>query len=346
MSSKPQRIAIIKMGAIGDVVNSLPFLSRLRAGHPEAQITWVIAPLAHSLVQGHVAVDEFLVLDLRRWSSFPRYLRELRSRRFDLVSDLQRLAKSGLISRLTGAPRRLGFDKHRAKELSWLFSTETIPPRARPGVTVAQYLEFAEHLGLPAGEPRWDLPLEPFVDPVGDGGGAPCSGPRIVVNAGASKAANRWETARWADLCAQLVREFDARVELTGGPEDVKVSAEVQHLAGVPLRSWAGKLSLKRTAGLLAAADVFVGCDTGPLHMAVAVGTPVVALFGAADWTRTGPFLQPDSVVCRPAPCSPCRKRECFVAGHPCMTGIEPGDVLEAVRSHMAGESLAVRAGG
>src|SRR5439155_13620108 len=105
-----ERIAVVKLGAIGDVVNSLPFVNRLRAGYPGARITWIIAPLAHRLVEGHRAVDEFLVVDVEHPANWLGIVRELRARRFDLAIDLQRILKSALLTRATGARHRLGFD--------------------------------------------------------------------------------------------------------------------------------------------------------------------------------------------------------------------------------------------
>ena len=127
MTSPPTSIALVKLGAIGDVVNSLPLVCRLRAGLPEARLTWIIAPLAHGLVEGHDAVDEFLVVDVKDRAQWRPTLRRLREARFDLVIDLQRILKSGVITRATGAPRRLGFDRARTKELSWLFTSERMP---------------------------------------------------------------------------------------------------------------------------------------------------------------------------------------------------------------------------
>src|SRR3954463_15077209 len=105
-----ENIAVVKLGAIGDAVNSLPLVNRLRDGLPRARISWIIGPTAHALLEGHRAVDEFLVLDSRDWSSWPSFVRELRRRRFDLVIDLQRILKSGVIARASGASLRLGFD--------------------------------------------------------------------------------------------------------------------------------------------------------------------------------------------------------------------------------------------
>lgn len=326
----PERVAIVRLGAIGDVVNCLPFVCRLRDGWPRARITWVIAGKAHALVAGHRAVDEFLVVDVERVSTWAHTVRELRARRFDLAIDLQRILKSGAIARATGAPRRLGFDRARCKEASHLFANEHIAPNPAPGVTVAQYLEFADHLGLPAQSPRWDLPDEP-VEP-------PAAGERrAVVHVGATKPANRWSAERWGALVARLTRELGLTVHLTGAPGERATIDAVKRAAGVEVRDRAGELSLKRTAGLLRSAAVFVGGDTGPLHMAVAVGTPVVAVFGAADPRRTGPFGAPESVVTNPVPCAPCRRRECNVPGHPCLEGLAVEPVFARVARVLRG---------
>ncbi len=332
MRAPAENIGLVKLGAIGDVVNSLPLVNRMRDGYPGARITWVIGPLAHALVAGHPAVDEFLVFHADRPGTWPGFVRALRARRFDLVLDLQRLFKSGLIARLSGAPLRVGFDRARCKEHSHLFTNRHLAPNAAPGVTVSQYLEFADLLELPAREPRFDLPIAP-VDPARPGE------LRIVLNVGASKPANRWPIDRWAAVCQSLVSEFQATIHLTGGQQDKLDIGLVRAATGLSpeqLVDRAGTLSLAESAGLIRSAALFIGGDTGPLHIAVAVGTPVVALFGAADPRRTGPFLHPESVVQNPVPCSPCRRRECNVAGHPCMSGLEVAVVLDRVRHELA----------
>jgi ADP-heptose:LPS heptosyltransferase len=330
MERSISRITLVKLGAIGDAVNSLPLVNRLRDGFPEARIQWVIGPLAHGLIGGHSAVDDFLVLDSKRLGAWPAAVRELRASQPELVIDLQRILKSGLLTRLSGAPRRLGFDRERCKESSWLFTNERIAPNAAPGVTVAQYLEFADHLGLPQSESRWNLPLTPWAE-TGD-----AAQPLVVLNLGASKEANHWYPDAWAELAGALVHDLDARVVLSGGPQDRATADAVTQLSKVPLEDRVGTLSLKQSAGLFEVADLFIGGDTGPLHMAVAVGTPVVALFGAADPRRTGPFGMPDAVVTHPTDCQPCRKRTCFVAGHPCMRELTAAAVMERVRTSLA----------
>jgi ADP-heptose:LPS heptosyltransferase len=325
----PERIGLVRLGAIGDAVNVLPLVCRLRDGWPAARITWVIGPKAHAAVRGHRAVDEFLVCDVARPGNWPGIARELRARRFELTLDLQRILKSGILTRVSGAPRRVGFDRARCKEWSQLFATEHIAANAAPGVTVAQYLEFADHLGLPPSPLRWDLPRVPYA------GGA-SGAPRAVVHVGATKSANRWAPERWAELVTRLVREGGLSVHLTGGPAERAAVDLVKRLAPVALVDECARLSLQETAGLIESARVFVGGDSGPLHMAVAVGTPVVALYGAADPARTGPHGGARWVVSNPVPCSPCRRRTCNVPGHPCMNGLEVERVLERVRERLA----------
>ena len=329
-----QNIAVVKLGAIGDAVNALPFVNRLRAGYPSARITWIIGPLAHSLLAGHPAVDEFVVFDSHRPAAWPGLLRELRRRKIDLVIDLQRILKSGVIALATGSRARLGFDRARCKELNALFSNLAIAPNPRPGVTLEQYLEFADALELPAAPVRWSVPFEPFAP-------ARSGETRVVVNVGASKPANRWYPERWAELCDRLAHELELAVHLTGGAEDRPVADEVLARSRGPIVNHVGRLSLKQTAGLIRSARLFIGCDTGPLHIAAALGTPCVALFGASDPARTGPYGQAAGLVMQPAPCSPCRRRTCNVAGHPCMRDIAVELVLDRARTLLAPERSA-----
>ena len=336
MTSGIERIAIVRLGAIGDTVNCLPFVDRLRAGLPRARITWVIGPTAHALLEGHPAIDEFLVFEARRPSTWTAFVRELRRRRFDLAIDLQRITKSGLLTRATGAPRRLGFDRARCKERSFVFTNERIAPNPRPGLTVEQYLEFADHLGLPPRELAWNLPFERFVP-------EDARAPRVVLNLGASRPSKTWYPDHWARLAERLVADLAASVHLSGGREDRAVAEQVTRLARVTVEDHVGKLPLKKTAGLIADADVLVACDTGPLHVAAALGTPCVALFGATDPRRTGPYGARHRVVTHPVACSPCRRRTCNVAGHPCMRDLSPELVLAAVRDALEGARAGAR---
>jgi ADP-heptose:LPS heptosyltransferase len=161
-----------------------------------------------------------------------------------------------------------------------------------------------------------------------------------VLNIGASWSSKLWASERWSELARRLAQELGLSVHLSGGREDLAAADAIARSAGVPVVSHAGTFTLRETAGLLASAELVISGDTGPLHMAVALGRPVVALFGAADPRRTAPFGRPEAVVRNPVECSPCRKRVCPVPGHPCMSGLS----TEAVLSR-AGKLVSLRPG-
>jgi heptosyltransferase-1 len=251
------------------------------------RIAWVVHPLTEPLVQGHPSVDRVHVWQREGLGEFRRLVRELRGERYELAIDLQRLQKSALLARLSGAPRVLGFDRARTKEASWVWTNEhlagTQPGRHR----VEQYLEVARHLGCAAPVARRVLPREPQAEAwaeelVRELGAAP-----VLLNLGASKPANRWPPERFGEVARALER--DVPVCLVGGPADrVRVVAGVAVSPGV--RDLVGTTSLAQLVALARRARLFIGCDTGPMHIAAAVDTPVLALFGPADPAVTGPY--------------------------------------------------------
>jgi len=286
----PERVAIVMLSAVGDVVHVMPVVHSLRASNPGVHITWIIQPGPHGLVAGHPAIDEFLVFDRRRgWRAFADLRRSLRGRRFDLVLALQTYLKAGLITTMLDSPRKLGFDRARSRDLSWLFTPERIA--ARPARHMQdQYLEFVEHLGIPAAL-EWGLGSTAGETARYSGILPPFPGPTVALVAGTTRPGKEWPAERYAGLADRLHAELGARTVLVGGR-----SAREEEVAGVigaraahpplDLREW----DLRRLAYLLAASDVVVSPDTGPLHIAVALGTPAVALMGYTNPKRVGPY--------------------------------------------------------
>lgn len=335
MQPLPNRVLIVRLGAIGDVVNALVFAEALKAAAPGVEIGWAVHDLAAPLVEGHPAVDR-----VHRWSrgtgvaGFRALVREVRAVGYDLAVDLQRLAKSALLARLSGAPRVLGFDRGRAKECSSWLTAEHLAP-ADPGAhMVEQYLEFAHHLGLSDPAARRRLPVDPAAeawaeDLVRSLGSAP-----IVISLGATKPANRWAPERFSALAAALAR--DGRpVLFTGGPADTPAGdlAERECTPAPGIRNLVARTTLLQLSSLLARARLFIGCDSGPMHLAAAHDTPVVALFGPADPRRTGPYGEGHRVVSVPVPCAPCNLKTCNQPRHACMEDLAVEHVLESVRA-------------
>ncbi len=299
----PDRILIVRLGAIGDVVNALVVATAIKEARPDVQVGWAVHDLALPLVDGHPSVDR--VHPWRRGSGvrgFNDFLRGIREQKYGLVIDLQRILKSALVARLSRAPRVLGFDRRRAKELSWLWTRERISPADPEAHMVRQYMEFVRYLGLPTSGPTHLLPTDVEAERWAEDFVGGLWNEPILINVGASKPENRWPPERFAELSRRCAVELERSICLTGGPDDRDVAAQVwSALAGVDgARNLVGTTSLLQLVALAKRARLFVGCDTGPMHLAAAVNTPVVALFGPANPGRTGPWGELNRVVRAP----------------------------------------------
>jgi len=331
-----KRILLVLHGSIGDVVRALPLANLLRCAYPGAKITWSIEPLALPLVENHPAVDEVLVFDRRRWwkTWFP-FLGKVRSGAFDLVLDLQRHLKSGLISWWSGAPFRLGFHRLDSKEGNWIFNNRHIPPVGDESSKLSHYLKFAEFLGIPQSPVEWKLRTTPQeeenlakrLESVGD---------RFAVfYIGASWESKRWFPYQTALSAREVHRRYGLGIVLLGGGEDVLFAQELESYGMGHFMNWVGKSSLRESMGILSRASVAVGADTGLMHLSEAVGTPVVSLWGATNPVRTGPHGYTNLIIRGKSECSPCYLRKCPI-GRVCMQSIEIENVVTKV-----GEALA-----
>jgi len=334
------RVLAVRLGAIGDVVNALVLATALKETFPQAHLGWVVHPLAEPLVRGHPCVDRVHV-----WprdggpGAFLALVRELRAERYEVALDLQRLAKSALLARLSGAPRVLGHDRARTKELAWLWTNERLAPGEGGEHMLTQYLAFARRLGARAEVPRHAFAADAAAEAraealLGELGGAP-----VLVNLGASKPANRWAPERFGALAAALAQDGHP-VCLTGGPADRAAAELARPAAGSAVRDLVGTTSLRELVALTARARLFVGCDTGPMHLAAAHGVPVVALFGPADPARTGPYGAEHIVLRESPPCAPCGKKICPLPRHACMEDLALERVLAAVRARLAAPTV------
>ena len=327
----PQRVLLVRLGAIGDVVNARVVASALRAHEPGVRIGWAVHDLGVPLVAGHPAIDCVHVWPRGKGLAGLRHLvREIRAERYELAIDLQRIAKSAALALASGAPRVLGLDRERTKEASWLLTNERVSTGDAQAHVVDQYLDFVRHLGIEASDPRFELPIDPgararaqaWVDELG---GAP-----IAIHVGATKPANRWPAERFAELARECLSLRAGPVCVTGGPDDRALGARVAH-ANARIRDLTGRTSLLELAELQRLSRIVVSCDSGPMHLAASVGTTVVALFGAADERRTGPYGPRHRIVRTHPVCAPCGLRECPRARHDCMLDLAVGDVLSAL---------------
>jgi heptosyltransferase-1 len=317
-------ILIVKLGALGDVINTLPLAISLKQTF-QARIHWLVAPLSYPIIAAHDHVDHAILFNPGKGrSSIRRIWTDLRSQQFDIILDLQRIFKSGLLCCIARGSRRIGFDKQRCKEMTWLLPFERIPSAGPQSHMVHQYLEFATHLGVSGMAVEWRIrATEPSIPELPHA--------FIVLNIGATKRSNRWSSDGFAALARAVYAQHHMPCVLTGGREDLPMAETIKATAKEAVIDWVGRTTLPELISILSAAKAVVTCDTGPMHLAVAIGKKVVALFGPSDHRRTGPFQ--GKVIRGKVDCAPCNRKKC--ENPECMTVIRPEDVLRVLSADL-----------
>jgi heptosyltransferase I len=297
----PREIAVVMLSALGDAVHVLPVVNALKRRWPEARITWVIQPVPHMLVAGHENVDEFVVFRRRRggdaWRSFAETGRALRPHRFELLLNLQVYLKAGLVTSLARARVKLGFDRRRARDMNWLFTTHRIP--ARPaGHVQDQYFEFLEHIGVDAHPVEWRLRFTEAERAEQREFFGRLDRPACGVVVGTSKAAKNWAPERYARLLEALEIDYGMQPVLLGGPSAAERAAAeriMRETRARPVDAMAN--DVRRLMWLLDGSALVISPDTGPLHVARALDRPLVGLYGYTNPKRYGPYGRPEQVV-------------------------------------------------
>jgi len=290
-TARLDRVCIVMMSAIGDAVHVLPVVTALKRHSLGSHITWVLQSGPASLVRGHPAVDDIVVFHKRRgWRGLLDVRQALAHRPADLVLDLQVYFKAGLVTALAQAPVKLGFDRARARDLNWLVTNRRIPPHA-PQHVQDQYFEFLTALGIPYEPVEWGIGPWPHERAAQRQFVARLDRPAATLIIGASHPQKEWLPERWAELVDVLYEDFGLQPVLAGGRSERELRTEqiirdrTRHqplsTLGIPLRE---------LVGVLDASALVVSLDTAPLHMAVALGRPVVSLMGYNNPKRVGPY--------------------------------------------------------
>jgi heptosyltransferase I len=319
------RICIIKPSALGDIVHALPVLTGLRRRYPDAWISWVVNRSYEPLLQGHPDLNETIPFDrgvAKRqgwWKallSFRRFLVELRWRRFDLVLDLQGLLKSGLMTWATRAPRRIGLSSAR-EGASWC-CTDIVGGTGRLDAhAVDRYWEAARALGAKEEDRVFRLPPFHAAQAMAEETLRDFPRPWMMCAVG-----SRWETKRWppsffGELLRRAQEMSGGTVVFVGGGEDTPASIEAARSLSGPLLILTGQTTFPQLAATLSRADVMVANDTGPLHLACALGRPVVAPYTCTRAALTGPYGQRDRAIetnvwCAGSLVKQCPRMECM----------------------------------
>jgi heptosyltransferase I len=328
----PRRILIILMGSIGDVVRALPLLGRLRRAYPAAHIAWAVEPKSAPVIDGHPWLDEMIVYNRARapWSS-PSFLYRVRAGHFDLVLDLQRHLKSGLVGWVSGAADRLGFSAVNTKEFNYWFSTRQVAAQPNMRLKLMQYQSFGDALGIASSPIEFGLePNDADLHRIGELLGNTAR-PLLGVILGSS-----WESRIYfPELTAEAIIELNRRHGLVpvllGAPDERRLADGVRrYLDQIEVIDLAGRTTLKDLPALFRHCRAAFGPDCGPMHIAAAVGCPVVSLWGATAPERSAPWGFADLAIKARIPCHPCYLRRCPI-DRECMHRIQPGEVVAAV---------------
>ena len=334
-------ILVVKLATIGDLLLATPALRALRETYPRARIDLLVTPASGGLLDGWKVIDRVIVLDkylfdypqqlLRRPANLKRLLplwRDLRGGRYDAVVLMHHLTlfygrlKHQLLMRATGARWRVGLDNGHG----WFLNVR-VKDDGFGAIHEAEYnLALAEAVGATTGDTRLELPISDGersqARELVYGESSPANAPRPVIamhpGSGGYSTARRWAPERFAQLADTLYADVGGQLLLVGGPEEVALHSQILGMmrSAMPARSLAGKGNVKGTAAVLELADLFIGNDAGPMHLAAAVGTPTVAIFGLSNWQAWGPYTgnvpgRRAQVVRLDLPCMPC-----FYSGH------------------------------
>jgi len=287
----PRDVCIVMLSALGDAVHVLPVARALKRAWPDTRVTWVVQPNPRRLVGDHPAVDEFIVFHRGRGlGGFVDFAREVRERRFDLLLALQVYLKAGILTALAPARVKLGFDRARARDLQWLFTTHRIPAH-EPQHVQDQYFEFVRWLGIDPEPVVWDLRLTDAEREAQAAYFARLDRPACAVVVGTSDPRKNWHVEGYARVLEALERDHGLRPVLVGGPSiaERRIADEIMSGTSARVVDALGD-GVRRLAWLLAGSALVLSPDTGPLHIARALERPVVGLFGHTNPKRTGPY--------------------------------------------------------
>ncbi|MDD5559177.1 putative lipopolysaccharide heptosyltransferase III [Candidatus Methylomirabilis sp.] len=330
----PERILVIKLRYLGDVLLSTPVLAGLRAVFPKAHLSMLVNPGTEAMIATNPHLDEVLIAE-RAGSPLRQlgFAAALRRRRFDLVLDLTDGDRAAILSRLTGAAIRVGFNR----EGRWRgrLYTHLVPMQEQPMPMIRQHLMALEALGIPVAPTLPVLKVRP-ADESAAGEALTAlkiaPGERFVaVHPGARWWFKSWPAARFAALIDYIQGKLGVKAVLLGSVADQEITEAILGQVETGCRSLAGRLTLLELAGLLRQAALFVGNDNGPMHIAAAMGTPVVGLFGPADPRIWGPAGQGHATLYKGIDCRPCFPGGCRRGEQNCMRLIALDEVIPVV---------------
>ena len=343
------KILLVRLRLLGDVVLTTPLIRALRRKFPDAHLTYLVEPAAAAVVRGNPHLNEVIVAPKRRgvarWADDARLARRLRRAGYDIVIDLHGGPRAAWLAWATGAPVRIGYT---IQGRSWMYTHAV--PRAddlRPRHSVVNQWDLLTPLGIDLPTPAHD-PIDIGEDPAAARSvdaklralGIGADDQIVLIHVSAGNPFRRWPAAAFATLAARLAAADNRRrVVMTSGPSEADAASRIVAAARNQLGAQGYRVSdpildVAELRALTGRAAVYIGGDSGPLHLASATTTPIVALFGPTLPERSMPWRDPqwfsEAVDAGPLPCRPCRQRVCVTADFRCLEGITPDQVVDA----------------
>ncbi|MEA1969682.1 MAG: glycosyltransferase family 9 protein [Thermodesulfobacteriota bacterium] len=342
---------IILMGSLGDVTRGLCLVSKIKTLFPKSSITWLIEPKCKEAVTFHPLIDNILVFDRTNWKQgLKDIFHKLRKSRFDCVLDLQRHFKSGFFSFLSGAKYRIGFHPKNTKEGNWLFNNTYIPYMDEFYPKIFHYLKFTEYLERSQfqtrSQPLFNSQTQTQIQTQDLDFGFSGPGllslaatvlskvntPFIAVVLGSTWITKEWSCDSYSKLIHELLKTTPLHIVMVDTMAKYDMACSIEHnIKSSRLINLVGQTSVLELAAVLKQAETAVGPDCGSAHIASAVGTPYVTLFGPTSPERTSPYGSEHLVVNKQIPCAPCYKKECPKKEILCMNSIQVEDVKKKI---------------
>ena len=290
VNRKIKRLCILRLSALGDATHVVPVIRAIQDQSPETKITWIIGKLEHKLLGGLENI-EFIEFDKHGgWSSVKLLREALRDRRFDALFHMQVAARANLLSRMIRAPIRLGWDRARSRDFHHHFTRHHIAEVPFQH-QVQGFLEFPRAVGIDVETPRWDLPVS---DKAHNwvGSKVPGEEPILLISPCSSHELRNWRSDYYAEVADYAIRELGMQVVLSGGPSEMemRVAGEIEAAMQNGCINLVGKDTLEQSKAMLKRADLVISPDSGPAHVASALGTPVIGLYAATWSRRSGPY--------------------------------------------------------
>jgi len=290
LTSPPENICIVRLSALGDVTHAVPVVRAIQQHWPQTRITWICAKLEHKLLSALDGIDFVVVEKNSGWGGYYRLWRQLARQRFDVMLQMQTSARANFTGAVVRADIKLGWDRLRARDFHRFFMTDAIP-QTRFEHQLQGHLSFARSIGLDVSEPEWNFPVSDdaiaFVNSV-----VPADQKILLISPCSSHVHRNWRAERYAAVADHAIEQHGMKVVLSGGPSPLERSLgeAIEAAAKHPLINLIGKDTLPQLVALLQRVDIVLSPDSGPVHLANALGTPVIGLHACTWSRRSGPY--------------------------------------------------------